>query len=115
MVSDTATRHILVVSHTGRAATLDATVTVCEGLLTGGVTPVLHPDDRTAVLKHGPGLQVAILGDGVGLPDIELVIVVGGDGTILRAAELVRESRSNCVATPGPGHQGRQRPYVDAH
>ena len=32
-----------------------------------------------------------ILHDHVQLPDVELVMVLGGDGTILRAAELVRE------------------------
>ena len=34
---------------------------------------------------------VEILHDHVRLPDVELVMVLGGDGTILRAAELVRE------------------------
>jgi NAD+ kinase len=34
---------------------------------------------------------VEILHDHVRLPDVELVMVLGGDGTILRAADLVRE------------------------
>jgi NAD+ kinase len=33
---------------------------------------------------------VATLGDDVAIGDIELVIVLGGDGTILRAAEIIR-------------------------
>jgi NAD+ kinase len=34
---------------------------------------------------------VEVLHDHVQLPDVELVMVLVGDGTILRAAELVRE------------------------
>ena len=92
--SDAQPRHILVVSHTGRVETLDATATVCRALAAGGLVPVLPDGDEPAVLAHilanGPNLKVATLGVGVDLSDIELVIVVGGDGTILRAAEMAR-------------------------
>lgn len=87
-----ATRHILVVSHTGRTETLTAAVEVCRRLIDGGVIPVLPEADRADVLAHDPGLAVAILEDGVSLAELELAIVLGGDGTILRAAEITRDS-----------------------
>ena len=85
-------RHILVVAHTGRIDSLQAAVTVCEQLLAAGAVPVLAGDERADLLEASPKLrgQLAILGQTVKATDLELVIVLGGDGTILRAAELVR-------------------------
>jgi NAD+ kinase len=84
-------RHILVVSHTGRADSLEAGVRVCRQLIAAGATPVLSADERRDLLAYAPELgDVAVLGDEVRTADLELVIVLGGDGTILRAAELVR-------------------------
>lgn len=87
-----APRHILVVAHTGRIDSLQAAVTVCEQLLAAGAVPVLAGDERADILEASPKLrgQLAILGETVKATDLELVIVLGGDGTILRAAELVR-------------------------
>ncbi|WP_025155437.1 NAD kinase [Leifsonia aquatica] len=85
-----ATRYILVVAHTGRQDSLDAGVRVCRQLLDAGVVPVLSADERRDLLAAEPGLdRIALLGDEVAPHDLELVIVLGGDGTILRAAELV--------------------------
>jgi len=84
-------RHILVVSHTGRRDSLEAGVRVCRQLIDAGARPVLSADERRDLLETAPDLgDVAVLGDDVGTSDLELVIVLGGDGTILRAAELVR-------------------------
>ena len=86
----TTDRHILVVAHTGRADSFDAAVQVCRQLQDAGLTPILSPDeyaDMSAVGNLGP---VEILGDRVQVGDLEIVIVVGGDGTILRAAEIAR-------------------------
>ena len=90
-------RHMLVVSHTGRPESLDAAATVCRMLIADDVVPVVPLEDRDAVLEHDGALTVETLhegeaSDGVGLADLELVIVLGGDGTILRAAELARGS-----------------------
>ncbi|HLS49900.1 MAG TPA: NAD kinase [Actinomycetaceae bacterium] len=63
-------RHILVVRHEGRAAAIEAADNVERGLRELGLTPV-----------HG-----------LSGPEPELVLVLGGDGTLLRAAELVRDS-----------------------
>ena len=87
----TETRHILIVAHTGRADSLDAAVSVCRQLLAAGIRPVLYGDEYAEVVEAAPDLHpVELLGDAVNISDLELVIVLGGDGTILRAAELTR-------------------------
>ncbi len=88
----TAARHILVVAHTGRQDSLEAAVTVCQQLLAAGAVPVLAGNERADLLASCPELdsQLATLHDNVDVTDLELVIVLGGDGTILRAAEIVR-------------------------
>jgi NAD+ kinase len=84
-------RHLLVVAHTGRPDSLEAGVEVCRQLLAAGITPVLSADDHDDLVGAAPDLDpVAILGEHVAQSDLELVIVLGGDGTILRAAELAR-------------------------
>lgn len=100
-----ADRHFLVVSHTGRAETLDASIAVCRKLIADGVVPVLAAFDQEDVLSKAPDLQVQVLGEGVSLSELELVIVLGGDGTILRAAELVRESSTPLLGI-NLGHVG---------
>src|SRR4051794_8490735 len=88
---DAPTRYILVVAHTGRQDSLEAGVQVCAQLIAAGVVPVLSEDERRDVLAADPGFDaVAILGVDVMPSELELVIVLGGDGTILRAAELIR-------------------------
>lgn len=101
-----AARHILVVSHTGRQESLTAAVQVCRQLVQEGVTPVLKPDEYADVLAQAPELQtLAVLGDPVGVNELELVIVLGGDGTILRAAEMARGSSAPLLGV-NLGHVG---------
>ena len=84
-------RFILVVAHTGREDSLAAGISACEQLLAAGATPVLSEDERRDLLAAQPDLgTLAVLGIDVRPEDLELVIVLGGDGTILRAAEMVR-------------------------
>jgi NAD+ kinase len=86
-----ADRHVLIVAHTGRDDSLEAAVSVCRQLQAAGVIPVLNADEYDDLLRFAPDLApVAMLGDGISIADLELVIVLGGDGTILRAAELTR-------------------------
>ena len=99
-------RHVLVVTHTGRADALAAAQEVCGALLAAGVNPVmtrveLEDHQRFAneqVSPHASLEGVRVLGDDVAAGDIELAMVLGGDGTILKAAEIVREAQ-----TPLPG------------
>ncbi|SFO05411.1 NAD kinase [Mycetocola miduiensis] len=86
-------RNILVVSHTGRADSLDAAVQVVAQLLEAGAVPVVQRDERDEIGASANGLaseSLAVLHEDVAPADLELVIVLGGDGTILRAAEIVR-------------------------
>lgn len=87
----TSDRHILVVAHTGRADSLEAAVEVCRQLIAAGLRPVLSPDDVDDILAADPSLApTTVLGQGVTEGELEIVIVLGGDGTILRAAEIAR-------------------------
>ena len=92
-MSEAKHRRILVVAHTGRAESLTAAVEVCRQLTAAGVTPVTNPMERDDIVAAAADLgALETLGVDAQLGDIELVIVLGGDGTILRAAELARGS-----------------------
>ena len=83
-------RHILVIAHTGRAESLEAGIQVCQQLAEAGLTPVISSDEVADIMRVAPDLKVVVLGVDVATHDLELVIVLGGDGTILRAAEIAR-------------------------
>ncbi|AWB86115.1 NAD kinase [Mycetocola zhujimingii] len=84
-------RFILVVSHTGRKDSVDAATQVIRQLQESGAHPVLARVECDELRAAGAVFEnVAILDDDVSGEELELVIVLGGDGTILRAAELVR-------------------------
>lgn len=101
-----AARHILVVSHTGRQESLIAAVQVCRQLIAAGVVPVLKSDEHADIVAQAPDLDsLAVLGDSITVNDLELVIVLGGDGTILRAAEMARGSSAPLLGV-NLGHVG---------
>ncbi|MBO0981954.1 NAD kinase [Microbacterium sp. SD291] len=84
-------RNILVVAHAGREDTVAAARRVIDALRSAGARPVLAADDRRELeAVDGHFSDVDVLGIDVDQADLELAIVLGGDGTILRAAELVR-------------------------
>src|SRR5690554_1942300 len=97
---------MLVVSHTGRHDSLLAAVEVCRQLVAAGVVPVATAAERSDILAQAPELEaIAVLDDPIRLGDLELVIVLGGDGTILRAAELARGSSAPLLGV-NLGHVG---------
>ena len=101
-----APRYMLVVSHTGRQDSLDAAVEVCRELVAHGVTPVLKEDEYDDIVAQAPELVgTAVMIQSVALTALELVIVLGGDGTILRAAEMVRGSAAPLLGV-NLGHVG---------
>ena len=96
---------MLVVSHTARAEAIAATQTVVSSLQQHGVTVAMTETDRDEYTPHLDVSQVVTLGREVAVADIEVTIVLGGDGTILRAAEEVRGSRCP-IASVNLGHVG---------
>ncbi len=85
-------RYVLILAHTGREDSMVAALQVCEQLRAAGVRAVMTAEDLADMTTHFGPLNVPAqeLDDGVTLAELELVMVLGGDGTILRAAELVR-------------------------
>ncbi|MEV8369710.1 NAD kinase [Microbacterium sp. NPDC064584] len=99
-------RNILVVVHARRDDTVVAAERVVSALRGAGARPVLSADDRAELGDALPLLgDVATLDVDVSVADIELAIVLGGDGTILRAAELVREGTAPVLGI-NMGHVG---------
>jgi len=99
-------RRILVVAHAQREDTVAAALRVVEALRDSGATPVLPESDRAEFVAIDERFaDAAVLGDGIALDDLELAIVLGGDGTILRAAELVRGSEAPVLGI-NMGHVG---------
>lgn len=84
-------RAVLVLAHVGRVEALEAAQDLVRGLAARGLHPMLPPEERA---KLAPAVQdlAAAVDPGAPLDGAELVVVLGGDGTILRAAELVRGS-----------------------
>ncbi|MBD8023824.1 NAD kinase [Microbacterium gallinarum] len=101
-----AERSILVVAHAHRHDTVLAAERVVAALRAAGAQPVLAAEDRAELAAVNDSFaDVRVLGDDVPVRDIELAIVLGGDGTILRAAELVRDGTAPVLGI-NMGHVG---------
>jgi NAD+ kinase len=106
-------RRVLIVTHTGRTEALAATQKTCEQLVASGIIPVMTnaelADARAysaeQLLVEDSMLRVEELGVDCAAEDIELVMVLGGDGTILKAAEIVREEQTPLMGI-NLGHVG---------
>jgi len=77
-------RKVVIVAHGGRPEALAALTETIRELQAAGFEAVLHDDD----LAEAFGDPVDVVRSREGVGDAELVLVLGGDGTILRAAEL---------------------------
>lgn len=99
-------RRILVVAHAKRPDTVDAALRVIDALHQAGAVPVFAAPDREELSDVDARFaEIAQLGEDVAAEDLELAIVLGGDGTILRAAELVRDSGAPVLGI-NMGHVG---------
>ena len=79
-------REVLLVVHTGRAHAREAAADVAAALRDAGIgVRVLDDEAAELAIAHAAALSRDTAADGA-----ELVIVLGGDGTLLRAAELAR-------------------------
>ena len=83
---DAGQRRVLLVSHTGRADAVLAAREMLALLIKHGQAVSVLPEEEAELSSEGvdtaPGINPAA--------GCELVVVLGGDGTILRGAELVR-------------------------
>lgn len=105
-------RHILVVTHTGRQDAVFAALETCQQLLDFGIVPVMTADEliecrsqASTEIQKTSIASVRQLGSECPLEDLELVMVLGGDGTILKAAEIVREAQTPLMGI-NLGHVG---------
>jgi NAD+ kinase len=104
-------RLVLLVSHTARKEALSATLECAEALLKAGITPVMDQQERAETLAHAKTVSnssseaILELSKDVKESDLELAVVLGGDGTILKAAELVRASQTPLLGI-NLGHVG---------
>ena len=89
-MTDTTSRRILLLAHPRRAEARDIAVGVAAQLLEAGVGVVLPASDHVLVDLVD---RVVRADDDVAAEGCELVVVLGGDGTILRGAELARAAR----------------------
>jgi NAD+ kinase len=104
-------RLVLLVSHTARQEALSATLECAEALMKEGITPVMESQELAATALYAKSQSnnsaesILELGKDVQEADLELAVVLGGDGTILKAAELVRDSQTPLLGI-NLGHVG---------
>ncbi|CAB4680144.1 MAG: NAD kinase [Actinobacteria bacterium] len=106
-------RYVLLVAHTGRLEAVNAAVEAVEQLVAAGLVPVMNSEQLVEIQEFLQGRSTStdflnsVLELGVVVPekDLELVMVLGGDGTILKAAEIVRESATPLMGI-NLGHVG---------
>ena len=84
------TRSVLLLAHTGRPTTTDAARAAALRLLAAGVEVRLLAEEADEIAVPG---AVVCSEQADAAAGTELVLVLGGDGTILRAAELARGAR----------------------
>ncbi|HEX4190789.1 MAG TPA: NAD kinase [Marmoricola sp.] len=97
-------RRILLLAHTGRdEARLVARKVVAALCSQGLVVRVLADEASDLGLDSPTGLEV--VGEAGAADGCELAVVIGGDGTILRAAELTRDSGTPLLGV-NLGHVG---------
>ncbi len=82
-------RTVLVLTHPARPEAVEASATVLRLLRAAAVRPLLLTAEA-AVIPGSEGVERVDDAEArAALDDVELVVVLGGDGTVLRAAELV--------------------------
>ncbi len=82
-----AERALVMITHAGREAALGVARSLLRNLTASGIA-VWLPNDEAAGVSGGVPHEHVFAPEGPPPQGCELVVVVGGDGTILRAAEL---------------------------
>jgi NAD+ kinase len=86
-------RRVAVLTHTGRPAAVSAANRLVEGLHRAGIVSAFPPDDLSAIEPRLADAVTSVVKPLSAADNIELMIVLGGDGTILRGAEWVKDTR----------------------
>ncbi len=103
MTSDsTSARTVLLIVHTGRADAVDVARAVAKRLMASGITVRLLAEESADL---GVGEAVEVRSDTDAASGCEIAVVIGGDGTILRGAELTRSARTPVLGI-NLGHVG---------
>ncbi|MFW6774817.1 NAD kinase [Nocardioides sp. CPCC 205120] len=97
-------RRVLLLTHTGRAGARVVAEEFCRALHAGGLE-VLVPADEAPDLDLDEGAVRVVEDDDLIDAGLELAVVIGGDGTILRAAERTRASGTPLLGV-NLGHVG---------
>ena len=97
-------RRVLLLAHPGRAPARDVACELVDAL-TGHDIEVRMLTEEAAALGLSENHRVAVAGDGDPSADCELLVVIGGDGTILRAAEIAHHSGTPILGV-NLGHVG---------
>jgi NAD+ kinase len=97
-------RRVLVIAHTGRREAREVAGQFCLGLAKNGIALRLLEQEAADLMLDLPDVEVVQPG-AAAAAGCEVVIVIGGDGTILRAAELARECSTPLLGV-NLGHVG---------
>lgn len=94
MTRTAATRRVLLVVNPRSIEAIGVLTTVVRALLDAGTEVLLTAEDRDAIFERGgppvdPGVMI-VASDESAANGADVVVVLGGDGTVLRAAELAR-------------------------
>lgn len=96
-------RRVLVIAHTGREDARDVAAQVCRELHRHGIEVRMLVDEAADLTVDVP-LETVKAGPEAS-EGCEIAVVIGGDGTILRAAELARDSGTPLLGV-NLGHVG---------
>jgi NAD+ kinase len=97
-------RRLLLLAHPGRAPARDVACQLVDALSGQDIEVRMLPEEAAA-LGVSDNRGVAVAGEGDPSADCELLVVIGGDGTILRAAELAHDSGTPILGV-NLGHVG---------
>lgn len=102
-------RRVLLVIHTRRPEALAAALETCKKLSDAGIIPVMAQADYVELESNSENKAVLagveFLERDCTLEQLEVAMVLGGDGTILKAAEIVREAQVPLIGI-NLGHVG---------
>lgn len=97
-------RKVLILTHAYREQAIAVVDMATKLLLEHGLTPVMPANDKEELLSAG--LELSDTYETYSPEaDVELALVLGGDGSILRAAELVRDHQTPILGV-NLGHVG---------